>query len=107
MVAERKIYEDEGVEKYVAYQVEHEHEPLMPGAAFPFVKVREAPLRCRMQGVARHYVTYVYLVAPILGSVSAFTPSVFHIGPHLNPSCQSRYLNVDTVKFKHNHTTVK
>ncbi|XP_056284046.1 cytosolic 5'-nucleotidase 1A-like [Pseudoliparis swirei] len=38
MVAERKIYEDEGVEKYVAYQVEHEHEPLMPGAAFPFVK---------------------------------------------------------------------
>ncbi|KAG8011426.1 Cytosolic 5'-nucleotidase 1B [Nibea albiflora] len=38
MVAERKIYEEEGVEKYVAYQLEHESEPLKPGAAFPFVK---------------------------------------------------------------------
>lgn len=38
MVAERKIYEEKGVEKYVAYQVEHENEPLKPGAAFPFVK---------------------------------------------------------------------
>ncbi|XP_037606876.1 cytosolic 5'-nucleotidase 1A-like [Sebastes umbrosus] len=38
MVAERKIYEEEGLEKYVAYQVEHENEPLMPGASFPFVK---------------------------------------------------------------------
>lgn len=40
MVAERKIYEEEGVEKYVAFQVEHEDEPLSPGPAFPFVKVR-------------------------------------------------------------------
>lgn len=39
MVHERKIYEEEGMEKYVAYQVEHENEPLRPGAAFPFVKV--------------------------------------------------------------------
>lgn len=39
MVAERKVYEEEGVEKYVAHQVEHENEPLQPGAAFPFVKV--------------------------------------------------------------------
>lgn len=38
MVHERKIYEEEGMEKYVAYQVEHENEPLKPGAAFPFVK---------------------------------------------------------------------
>ncbi|KAM7395175.1 hypothetical protein PAMA_006774 [Pampus argenteus] len=38
MVEERKIYEDEGVEKYVAHQVDHENEPLRPGAAFPFVK---------------------------------------------------------------------
>ncbi|XP_041814525.1 cytosolic 5'-nucleotidase 1A-like [Chelmon rostratus] len=38
MVAERKIYEDEGLEKYVAYQVEHENEPLKPGPAFPFVQ---------------------------------------------------------------------
>ncbi|XP_037606877.1 cytosolic 5'-nucleotidase 1A-like [Sebastes umbrosus] len=37
-LAERKIYEEEGVEKYVAYHVEHENEPLMPGASFPFVK---------------------------------------------------------------------
>ena len=39
MVAERKIYEEQGVEKYVAHQVEHENEPLMPGVSFPFVKV--------------------------------------------------------------------
>ncbi|XP_044025452.1 cytosolic 5'-nucleotidase 1A-like [Siniperca chuatsi] len=38
MVAERKIYAEEGVEKYVTYQLEHESEPLKPGAAFPFVK---------------------------------------------------------------------
>ncbi|XP_051909136.1 cytosolic 5'-nucleotidase 1A-like [Hippocampus zosterae] len=38
MVAERLIYEKEGVEKYVAYQVEHENEPLKPGPAFQFVK---------------------------------------------------------------------
>ncbi|KAJ8356199.1 hypothetical protein SKAU_G00189930 [Synaphobranchus kaupii] len=38
MIKERKIYEEEGVEKYVAYQQEHEDEPLMPGASFPFVK---------------------------------------------------------------------
>lgn len=40
MVAEREVYEEEGVEKYVAFQVENENEPLKPGAAFPFVKVR-------------------------------------------------------------------
>lgn len=39
MAHERKIYEEEGMEKYVLYQVEHENEPLKPGAAFPFVKV--------------------------------------------------------------------
>ncbi|XP_070705841.1 cytosolic 5'-nucleotidase 1A-like [Pempheris klunzingeri] len=38
MVDDRKIYEEEGVEKYVAHQVEHENEPLKPGAAFPFVQ---------------------------------------------------------------------
>lgn len=41
MVAERKVYEEEGVEKYVAFQVENENEPLKPGAAFPFVMVGE------------------------------------------------------------------
>ncbi|XP_013875440.1 cytosolic 5'-nucleotidase 1A [Austrofundulus limnaeus] len=38
LVAERKVFEEEGLETYVAHQVEHEHEPLKPGAAFPFVK---------------------------------------------------------------------
>ncbi|XP_074541186.1 cytosolic 5'-nucleotidase 1A-like [Halichoeres trimaculatus] len=38
MVEERKIYQEQGLEKYVSYQVEHENEPLKPGAAFPFVK---------------------------------------------------------------------
>lgn len=39
MTMERKIYEDQGLEKYVEYQQQHENEPLKPGAAFPFVKV--------------------------------------------------------------------
>ncbi|KAJ8009310.1 hypothetical protein DPEC_G00087560 [Dallia pectoralis] len=38
MDAERKIYEEEGVEKYVAYQENHEIEPLKQGVAFPLVK---------------------------------------------------------------------
>lgn len=51
MVAERKIYEEEGMEKYVAYQVEHEDEPLKPGAAFPFVKVGPGPRQRLLRGV--------------------------------------------------------
>ena len=39
MVAERKIFEEEGLEKYVQYQQKNEDEPLKAGAAFPFVKV--------------------------------------------------------------------
>ncbi|XP_029589148.1 cytosolic 5'-nucleotidase 1A isoform X2 [Salmo trutta] len=38
MVAEGKIYKEDGVEKYVAYQQERDNEPLMPGVAFPLVK---------------------------------------------------------------------
>lgn len=38
MKVERKIFEEEGLEKYVAFQLEHENEPLKPGPAFPFVK---------------------------------------------------------------------
>ncbi|KAL7888672.1 hypothetical protein AOLI_G00036460 [Acnodon oligacanthus] len=38
MVEERRVWEQEGLERYVCYQQEHEEEPLKPGAAFPFVK---------------------------------------------------------------------
>uniref|UniRef100_A0A8C7P7A0 5'-nucleotidase, cytosolic IB b n=1 Tax=Oncorhynchus mykiss TaxID=8022 RepID=A0A8C7P7A0_ONCMY len=40
MDEERKIYQEEGVEKYMAYmnQQDRENEPLMPGVAFPLVK---------------------------------------------------------------------
>ncbi|XP_035284816.1 cytosolic 5'-nucleotidase 1A-like [Anguilla anguilla] len=38
MAKERKIFEEEGLESYVAYQQQHENEPMMPGVAFPFVK---------------------------------------------------------------------
>ncbi|KAM3931987.1 cytosolic 5'-nucleotidase 1A-like [Leptodactylus fuscus] len=41
MVQERNMYEEEGVEKYVLYQVENEEIPLKPGPAFPFVKAVE------------------------------------------------------------------
>ncbi|XP_068135179.1 cytosolic 5'-nucleotidase 1B [Hyperolius riggenbachi] len=41
MVDDRKMYEEEGVEKYVLYQQENEEIPLKPGPAFPFVKAVE------------------------------------------------------------------
>ena len=43
MVSERQLFEEEGIEKYVAHQIEHENEPLTPGVAFHFIKVI---LRC-------------------------------------------------------------
>lgn len=39
---EQKIYDQQGVEEYLRYQVEHEKEPFAPGPAFPFVKALEA-----------------------------------------------------------------
>ncbi|XP_034143858.1 cytosolic 5'-nucleotidase 1A-like [Esox lucius] len=38
MDVEQKIYEEEGLEKYGAYQQEHETEPFKQGVAFPLVK---------------------------------------------------------------------
>lgn len=38
LTAERKIFEKEGVEKYVQHQQDNENQPLNPGPAFPFVK---------------------------------------------------------------------
>lgn len=39
MEEEQKIYTEQGVEAYVKYQLDHENEPFLPGAAFPFVKI--------------------------------------------------------------------
>lgn len=36
---EQKIFEQKGVEEYLAYQIQHENEPFAPGPAFPLVKV--------------------------------------------------------------------
>ncbi|XP_062858620.1 cytosolic 5'-nucleotidase 1A-like [Trichomycterus rosablanca] len=38
MAEERKLYEEKGLEQYVAYNQQNENKPLKPGAAFPFVK---------------------------------------------------------------------
>lgn len=43
MEEEQKIYNEQGVEAYVKYQLDHENEPFLPGAAFPFVKVSVRP----------------------------------------------------------------
>lgn len=40
MEKEQQIYEQQGMEDYIKYQVEHEAEPFSPGPAFSFVKVR-------------------------------------------------------------------
>ncbi|XP_073521710.1 cytosolic 5'-nucleotidase 1A isoform X2 [Phyllobates terribilis] len=42
MEEEEKVFEEQGLEEYVKYQLEHENEPFKPGAAFPFVKALEA-----------------------------------------------------------------
>ncbi|XP_019367621.1 PREDICTED: cytosolic 5'-nucleotidase 1A [Gavialis gangeticus] len=42
MEEEQKIYSEKGVEAYVKYQLDHENEPFLPGAAFAFVKALEA-----------------------------------------------------------------
>ncbi|KAM7383851.1 hypothetical protein PAMA_011291 [Pampus argenteus] len=39
---EQKVFEQQGVEEYLRYQIEHENEPFAPGPAFPFVKALEA-----------------------------------------------------------------
>lgn len=41
MEKEQQIYEQQGMEEYIKYQVEHEMEPFSPGPAFSFVKVRD------------------------------------------------------------------
>lgn len=33
-----KIFEEEGLERYVEYQINHENEPLKPGVAFPLIR---------------------------------------------------------------------
>lgn len=40
MEKEQHIYELQGMEEYIKYQVEHEMQPFTPGPAFSFVKVR-------------------------------------------------------------------
>ncbi|GCC33530.1 hypothetical protein chiPu_0012000 [Chiloscyllium punctatum] len=39
MSDERAIYESDGLESYVKYQLDHEHEPLKKGLAFALMKV--------------------------------------------------------------------
>ncbi|XP_049451496.1 cytosolic 5'-nucleotidase 1A-like isoform X2 [Epinephelus fuscoguttatus] len=42
MEKEQHIYEQQGLEEYIKYQVEHETQPFSPGPAFSFVKALEA-----------------------------------------------------------------
>lgn len=44
MLDGRKIYEEEGLEKYMEYHLTNENVILTPGPAFRFVKVRRAPV---------------------------------------------------------------
>ncbi|KAJ0008865.1 hypothetical protein NQD34_016281 [Periophthalmus magnuspinnatus] len=42
MEKEQRIFEEQGMEEYIKYQVDHETEPFSPGPAFSFVKALEA-----------------------------------------------------------------
>ncbi len=33
-----RVFEEEGLERYTEYQIEHENEPLLPGVAFPLIR---------------------------------------------------------------------
>lgn len=45
MEKEQQIFEQQGMEEYIQYQVAHETEPFSPGPAFSFVKVRDFWMR--------------------------------------------------------------
>ncbi|XP_063040740.1 cytosolic 5'-nucleotidase 1A, partial [Engraulis encrasicolus] len=48
MSVEQDIYETQGMEAYLAYQTQHENQPLLPGPAFPFIKAIEE-VNCRLR----------------------------------------------------------
>lgn len=56
---ENKIFEEQGVEAYEAYQVAHENEILQKGAAFQLIKafLKLNKHRVRKTGGSDHYVT--------------------------------------------------
>lgn len=56
---ENKIFEEQGVEAYEAYQVAHENEILQKGAAFQLIKafLRIKQHRTGKTGGSDHYVT--------------------------------------------------
>jgi len=33
-----RVFEEEGLERYIEYQIKHENEPLLPGVAFPLIR---------------------------------------------------------------------
>ena len=53
-----RVYEEQGVEAYCRYQIEHENEVLQPGTAFPLVKKL---LRLNQLGTARERVEVILL----------------------------------------------
>lgn len=53
LVEERRIYEEQGVEKYVEYQQQNENVTLKPGPAFHFVKVRRQAREAGAEDAAR------------------------------------------------------
>ena len=53
-----RVYEEQGVDAYCDYQIEHENEPLKPGTAFPLV---QKLLRLNTQGEARERVEVILL----------------------------------------------
>ncbi len=55
MDREQDIYEQQGMEDYLKYQIQHEIEPFAPGPAFPFIKVKPVLLYLHTS-VTRNYV---------------------------------------------------
>lgn len=57
MEKEQQIYEKQGMEEYIKYQIEHETQPFSPGPAFSFVKVRDYEER----EMEKHTYTHTYI----------------------------------------------
>ena len=55
--AENKIFEENGLEEYCTYQIEHEKDILKPGTAFPLIK---ALLKLNAEG---QYLTEIIIMS--------------------------------------------
>ncbi|KAJ3612930.1 hypothetical protein NHX12_019187 [Muraenolepis orangiensis] len=109
---EQQIYEQQGLENYIRFQVEHETEPLNPGPAFSFVKALEVVnTRLRELYPDSEEVFHVVLMTDnhdlrLLNTINHHQLSIVHVcetGDHidyLKANHPNLYLSTDPTKVR-------